>query len=66
MIFNCILFFSNFMLVGFLPKVLFFGWMPSQFAFSAGSTVRANIVWGLCFNTFFNTQKHIRELYQDK
>lgn len=65
-IFNCILFLSNFVLVAFLPKTLLFGWMPSQFAFMAGSMVMASIVWGFYFNKFYDTQAHIDELYGEE
>lgn len=64
-IFNCILFLSNYILVAFLPQKLLFGWMPSQFAFMAGSMIAASIVWGIYYNKFFDTQKHIDELYSE-
>lgn len=62
-IFNVLLFFSNFVLVAFLPKGILFGWMPTQFAFMAGSILAASIVWGLYFNKFYDTQGHIDEMY---
>ena len=65
-IFNTVLFLSNFILVAFLPKTLLFGWMPSQVAFMAGSMAVASAVWGLYFNKFYDTQGHIDELYGEE
>lgn len=65
-IFNIVLFFSNYILVAFLPKTIVFGWMPSQFAFMAGSMIVAAIVWGIYYNKFFDTQGHIDELYGEE
>jgi len=59
-IFNTVLFLSNFILVAFLSKTLLFGWMPSQFAFMAGSMAVAY------FNKFYDTQGHIDELYGEE
>ena len=61
-IFNTVLFLSNFILVAFLPKTLLSGWMPSQFA----SMAVASAVWGLYFNKFYDTQGHIDELYGEE
>ena len=47
-------------------KTLLFGWMPSQFAFMAGSMAVASAVWGLYFNKFYDTQGHIDELYGEE
>ena len=58
-IFNTVLFLSNFILVAFLPKTLLFGWM-------AGSMAVASAVWGLYFNKFYDTQGHIDELYGEE
>ena len=65
-IFNFALFFSNYVLVAFLPQKILFGWMPSQFAFMVGSMLLAAVVWGIYYNNFFDTQEHIDKLYEDK
>ena len=65
-IFNIALFFANYVLVPFLPKTLFFGWMPSQFAFMVASMLLASLVWGLYFNAFYNTQGHIDERFKEE
>ena len=65
-IFNFVLFFSNYVLVAFLPRTILFGWMPSQFAFMVGSMLLAAVVWGIYYNKLFDSQGHIDELYKDK
>lgn len=65
-IFNIALFATNFMLVDFFPKGLLFGWMPGQLAFFIGSMIAASIVWGLYFNTFYNSQEHVDKRYKER
>ena len=64
-IFNVILFATNFALVDFLPKGLLFGWCPGQLAFFVGSMIAASIVWGIYFNKFFSTQGHVDQYYRE-
>lgn len=65
-LFNTILLLCNYVFVAFFPKFLVFGWLPFQLAFFYFSMLLAAIVWGLYYKAFFNTQKHVDELYGDE
>lgn len=60
LIFNIIYFFIDYILVTFLPNPILFGWLPLQLAILLFFPILAAIVWGLYFNAFFNTQKHVK------
>lgn len=64
-IFNIVLLSSNYIFVAFLPKFMLFGWLPSQLAFFYGSMLVAALVWGVYYKFFFDTQKHVDELYEE-
>lgn len=64
-IFNIILFATNFALVVYFPKFMLFGWCPSELAFWMISMLIAAIVWGLYFNKFYDTQVHVDARYKE-
>lgn len=59
-IFNILYFFVDYILVTVLPNPLLFGWLPLQLCILLFLPVLAAVVWGLYFNGFFNTQKHVK------
>ena len=59
-LFNIIYFLTDYVLVTFMPNPVFFGWLPLQLAILLFLPVPAAIVWGLYFNKFFDTQKHVK------
>ena len=65
-IFNVILLSCNYIFVAFFPKGLLFGWLPAHLAFFYGSIIVASIVWGVYYNKFFNTQKHVDDMYGEE
>lgn len=58
-IFNILYFTFDWVLLPYVPNPILFGWIPLQFFLLFGSPVIAAVIWGLYFNSFFNTQKHV-------
>ena len=65
-LFNAVMFLSNYIFVDFIPFSLLWGWMPSQLAFFIGSIILCAIVWGIYFNKFLDTQAHVDKRYEGK
>lgn len=59
-IFNIVYFAFNWLLIPYIPNPLLFGWMPLQMFMLFFTPIVAATVWGLYFNAFFKTQKHVK------
>lgn len=59
-IFCLVYFFVDYILVTVLPNPILFGWLPLKLCILLFLPVPASIVWGIYFNAFFNTQKHVK------
>lgn len=58
-LFNIVYFTFDWMLIPYMPNPLLFGWMPLQMFLLFGLPLFAALVWGLYYNAFFKTQKHV-------
>lgn len=59
-IFNICYFLFDWIIVTFIPNPILFGWLPTQLCFLLFLPILASIIWGIYFNAFFNTQKHVK------
>ena len=58
-LFNICYFLFDYVIVTMIPNPILFGWLPLQLCVLFFLPVPASVVWGLYFNAFFKTQKHV-------
>lgn len=58
-LFNIVYFFIDYIWVTVMPNPLLFGWLTLHMAVLLFFPVVGAIVWGIYFNAFFKTQKHV-------
>lgn len=59
-IFNVVYFFFDWTLLPYVPNTILFGWIPLQMFLLFVVPILGAIVWGIYFNAFFKTQKHVK------
>lgn len=59
-LFNVIYFTFDWIILPYVPNPILFGWIPLQLFLLFGTPLIAAFIWGLYFQGFFNTQKHVR------
>ncbi|CAI9392970.1 MULTISPECIES: hypothetical protein [Bacillaceae] len=59
-LFNIVYFVFDWMVIPYLPNPLLFNWLPLQMFLLFALPIVGAIVWGLYFNSFFKTQKHVK------
>ncbi|MBY7144569.1 hypothetical protein KFZ56_16225 [Virgibacillus sp. NKC19-3] len=59
-LFNVIYFTFDWILLPYVPNPVLFGWIPLQLILLFATPLVAAFVWGIYFNYFFKTQRHVK------